>query len=377
VATQALAEASRRHGRAGDALRHARALRQLAGPEHPAQLAGEVLALQQADRLDDAGLLLAAAGPAARAWPELAGAQLWQELALGQLAQAEVSAATLAELGRELDRPADQELAQAARLVIALLREGLSAGRGLVKNGKENQDDAASGRSDAAGVGGWRSGLAVVGGWLVLAQGRPAEGAAAARWALRAARARGAPWLWQPGAMRLVAQLGLVAGDQKLAHEAAAAELAAARNPQVPVFGGLACQVRGLAQGDTSLLGRGLGDPADQSAAAAAGQRGTGLRDRAADRAGRGVTRGRGAPAGRGVGRVRPGRRLGRAAGGGTHAAPGRRPAGQVGGGAGGTGVARPGLGRADRRRTQGPPVGAGAAGAAGAQPPTRIFRAV
>lgn len=257
VATQALAEASRRHGRAGDALRHARALRQLAGPEHPAQLAGEVLALQQADRLDDAGLLLAAAGPAARAWPELAGAQLWQELALGQLAQAEVSAATLAELGRELDRPADQELAQAARLVIALLREGLSAGHGLVKNGKENHDGAASGRSDAAGVGGWRSGLAVVGGWLVLAQGRPAEGVAAARWALRAARSHGAPWLWQPGAMRLVAQLGLVAGDQKLAHEAAAvAELAAARNPQVPVFGGLACQVRGLAQGDASLLGR-------------------------------------------------------------------------------------------------------------------------
>ena len=257
MATQALAEASRRHGRAGDALRHARALRQLAGPEHPAQLAGEVLALQQADRLDDAGLLLAAAGPAARAWPELAGAQLWQELALGQLAQAEVSAAALAELGRELDRPADQELAQAARLVIALLREGLSAGHGLVKNGKENHDGAASGRSDAAGVGGWRSGLAVVGGWLVLAQGRPAEGVAAARWALRAARSHGAPWLWQPGAMRLVAQLGLVAGDQKLAHEAAAvAELAAARNPQVPVFGGLACQVRGLAQGDASLLGR-------------------------------------------------------------------------------------------------------------------------
>ena len=105
VATQALAEASRRHGRAGEALRHARALRQLAGPEYPAQLADEVLALQQADRLDDAGLLLAAAGPAVRAWPELAGAQLWQELALGQLAQAEVSAAALAELGRELDRP--------------------------------------------------------------------------------------------------------------------------------------------------------------------------------------------------------------------------------------------------------------------------------
>ena len=97
----------------------------------------------------------------------------------------------------------------------------------------------------------------MVGGWLVLAQGRPAEGVAAARWALRAARSHGAPWLWQPGAMRLVAQLGLAAGDQKLAHEAAAvAELAAARNPQVPVFGGLACQVRGLAQGDASLLGR-------------------------------------------------------------------------------------------------------------------------
>jgi DNA-binding CsgD family transcriptional regulator len=257
VATQALAEASRRHGRAGDALRHARALRQLAGPEHPAQLADEVLALQQADRLDDAGLLLAAAAPAARAWPELAGAQLWQELALGQLAQAEVSAAALAELGRELDRPADQELAQAARLVIAALREGPSAGCGLVKNGKENHTEAASGRLDAAGVGGWRSGLAVAGGWLALAQGRPAEGAAAARWALRAARTHGAPWLWQPGAMRLVAQLGLAAGDQKLASEAAGvAELAAARNPEVAVFGGLACQVRGLAQGDASLLGR-------------------------------------------------------------------------------------------------------------------------
>ncbi|HEY2276734.1 MAG TPA: AAA family ATPase [Streptosporangiaceae bacterium] len=257
VATQALVEVSRRHGRAGEALRHAQALRRLGNPDHPAYLADEVLALQQVDRLADAGLLLDAAGPAARACPELAGAQLGQDLALGQLALAEVSAAALAELGRELDRPADQELAQAARLVITLLREGPSAGRGLVKNGKENHDEAASGPSDAAGVGGWRSGLAVAGGWLALAQGRPAEGAAAARWALHAARAHGAPWLWQPGAMRLVAQLGLAAGDQKLAHEAAAAaELAAARNPEVPVFGGLACQVRGLAQGDASLLGR-------------------------------------------------------------------------------------------------------------------------
>ncbi len=48
-----------------------------------------------------------------------------------------------------------------------------------------------------------------------------------------------------------------LAGDRELMEEAAAvAELAAARNPAIPVFGGLACQVRGVARGDASLLGR-------------------------------------------------------------------------------------------------------------------------
>ena len=203
-----------------------------------------------------------------------------------------------------------------------------------LKMEKRTTTEPQAGDRTRPGSAGGDQGLAVAGGWLALAQGRPAEGAAAARWALRAARTHGAPWLWQPGAMRLVAQLGLAAGDQKLASEAAAvAELAAARNPEVPVFGGLACQVRGLAQGDASLLGRAWellrSSPRPLLRASAAQDYGR----RAADRAGRGVTRGRGAPAGRGVGRVRPGRRLGRAAGSRTDAAPGRGPPGQVGGG--------------------------------------------
>ncbi|HEX4256044.1 MAG TPA: AAA family ATPase [Streptosporangiaceae bacterium] len=210
LAVEALAEASRRHGRAAEALRQGRVLRQLAGPGHPAQLAREIFALQQADRLTDAGLLLAAAGPAAASAPSLVEARLWQQLAAGQLAEAAGTAAALAELGRELGSPPYRELGGQAADVIAWLRG--EAGALLVRpTGPE----------------------------------------------LRAARERGAPWLWQPGAMRLVAQAGLAAGDRDLAGSAAAvAEAAAARNPGLAVTGGLARQVRGLVHGDTSLLGR-------------------------------------------------------------------------------------------------------------------------
>ncbi len=221
VVAQALAEVSRLHGRADDALRHARALRQLAGADHPAYLADEVLALQQADRLTEADLLLGTAGQAAGAWPGLVVARIWQELALGRLAEAEASALALAELGRALGRPADQ-LAKAAELVITRLRGPAGAGHNVFKMGEADHDEAAR----------WRS-------------------------AVRAGREQGAAWLWQPGTMRLAAQLGLAAGDRDLVEEAAAvAELAAARNPGIPVFGGLACQVRGVARGDASLLGR-------------------------------------------------------------------------------------------------------------------------
>ena len=94
---------------------------------------------------------------------------------------------------------------------------------------------------------------------------------------------------------------------------------------------GSACQVRGLAQGDASLLGRAWellrSSPRPLLRASTALDYGTVL----LDRAGRGVTRGRGGPAGRGMGRVRPGRRSGRAAGSGTDAAPGRASTGPSG----------------------------------------------
>jgi DNA-binding CsgD family transcriptional regulator len=210
LAVEALAETSRRHGRAAEALRQGRVLRQLAGPGHPVHLAREIFALQQADRLTDAGLLLATAGPALATVPSLVEAQMWQQLALGQLAEAAGTAVALAELGQELNSPPYRELGGRAADVIAWLRG--DAGAELVRLTEPE---------------------------------------------LRSAREQGVPWLWQPGAMRLVAQLGLAAGDRGLAVSAAAvAEAAAARNPGLAVTGGLACQVRGLIRGDASLLGR-------------------------------------------------------------------------------------------------------------------------
>ncbi|MBV9796088.1 MAG: helix-turn-helix transcriptional regulator, partial [Actinobacteria bacterium] len=273
VATQALAEASRGHGRAADALRHARALRQLAGPGYPAHLAGEVLALQLADRLTDAGQLLATAGPGAGAWPALVTARMWQELALGRLTAAGEAATELAELGRDLDRPADVQLAQAAQMVITRLGGPAGSGGDIFNIEKGNRGGTGHGPADGtvggggfggnhSGTGHGRAGLEVVSGdlaglWLAVAEGRLDEGAAAARAAMRAGRERGTGWLWQPGVLRLVAQLGLAGGDRALVQQAAAmAELAALRNPGVPAFGGLACQLQGVARGDASLLGR-------------------------------------------------------------------------------------------------------------------------
>jgi DNA-binding CsgD family transcriptional regulator len=130
-------------------------------------------------------------------------------LAVEALAEAAGTAAALAELGRELGSPPYRELGGQAADVIAWLR-GDAGAMPVRLTGPE----------------------------------------------LRAARERGAPWLWQPGAMRLVAQGGLAAGDRGLAGAAVAVAEAAARNPGLALTGGLARQVRGLVRGDTDLLAR-------------------------------------------------------------------------------------------------------------------------
>jgi len=242
VATQALFEVSRNHGYHGAALRYARALRRASGAAHC--LAAEITALELAGRLGDAELLRAEAAAEPGNAPSLVAVQMWQDLALGRLAAAAAGAGRLGRLGP--DSPLLRDQSAVVAMVVALLRDE-DPPVPLARPAGRAGDDAAA----------RLSGLAVAGAWLAQKQGHPQQAAGIARPALRAARERGAPWPWRPGWLRPLARIGLAAGDAALVREAAeTAELAAARNPGLADFGGLAAQLRGLDRGDLSLLAR-------------------------------------------------------------------------------------------------------------------------
>jgi DNA-binding CsgD family transcriptional regulator len=245
-----LSVVAKQEGRHEIAYRRIRSLRESAGAEY---LAEEVRCLQLLDRYDDAADLLARAGAdlpegVDPATPDLVHAQMWQDVNLGRLDEAEAQAQTLLRLSDELGEHVSTLDASSVLSFMALVRGDFALARErLGRNSRPDADDATI-RSTA---------LNLMDGWISLLEGDIAACLALYRPLLATARTSREYWPWFPLWMRPFTQAGLAAGDRAFAAEAA--ELAgtgAERNPGVASFEGLALQTRGLVEGDPGLLGQ-------------------------------------------------------------------------------------------------------------------------
>jgi DNA-binding CsgD family transcriptional regulator/tetratricopeptide (TPR) repeat protein len=249
LALQASGEAARNQARHRDALRHFRELRSLGDASC---LAEEVMALQFLDRYEHAQRLLEQAtadghGPAQVTLPSVTCAHMWQDFNLGRLDDADAQARSIIELGQQLGNGIHAMDAIIIRVSVALFHG--------------ETEHAAAFLNRAAGLTGIdevrRPGLAVMQGWVATTRGdldaavhsfRPvAEGAGPSR----------AYWPLWPCWNGLFFQVAALAGDRDIAGACLdIAETAAARNPGVASFEGVALNIRGRSSGDLTTTAR-------------------------------------------------------------------------------------------------------------------------
>ena len=251
LAWHALAEAARNRGDHVESLRHYRVLRAVSGPTYIGQ---EFQELQYLDRFRDAEVMLRTARrdlglDKGMVFLSLIYTQIWWDYNLARLEDAEAGARTLLDLALErgsyscgIEAASLLSLVSLQRGDVAEARRWLTAGFGP------------AGPDDEFRV----SSLLLVRGWVTAAEGNVDEAAALLSPLLFAGREERDPWPWKPGWLRLLAHIGLLAGDQKFTDEVLVlADLGADRNPQVASFTGTALQLRGLVTKDVALLERG------------------------------------------------------------------------------------------------------------------------
>ena len=250
LALQASGEAARSEARHGDALRHFRELRSLSDVSC---LAEEVMALQFLDRYEHAQMLLDKAGADGHGTtkavlPSLACAQLWQDFNLGRLDDADAGARALIELGQQLGDGVHAIDAIIIRVSVALLRG--------------ETEHAAAFLDQAAGLAGVddevrRPGLAIMEGWVATARGDLEAAVHSFRPVTEGAGPSRGFWPLWPCWNGLFFEVGSLAGDHELAGACVdIAEAAAARNPGVASFEGVALNVRGRSSGDLDTTAR-------------------------------------------------------------------------------------------------------------------------
>lgn len=245
LALRTLVAVARQDGRHDLAHRRTRELRAVTGADH---LADEIRCLQLLDRFDDAARLLDAVPDGAPAdvdarTPDLVHAQMWQEVNLGRLDEAEAQARTLLRLADELGQHSGTVDARSVLAFVALIRgDPAEARHRLHPDGPH-----APRLHDTA--------RRLMDGWISLLVGDAAAAAELfAPLVAGAARSR-EYWPWFPLWTRPQVQAGLAAGHPALV--TGAVELARAgadRNPGVPAFAGLALLTRGLADADPRTL---------------------------------------------------------------------------------------------------------------------------
>jgi DNA-binding CsgD family transcriptional regulator len=251
LAWHALAEASRNRGDHVESLRQFRALRAISGPNY---LAPEISGLQHLDRFQDAEVMLRAARrdvgvDRGAIFISLLYSQMWFDYNLARFDDAEAGARTLLGLARERGGYRCRLEAACVLSLIALqCGEVAEAGRRLtVEAGPVGPDDEFRVPT-----------LLLVRGWVTAAEGDRDAALDLLSPLVFAGREERDPWPFKPGWLRMLAHVGLRAGEQKFTDEVLVlADLGAARNPRVPSMAGTALQLRGLVHQDLDLLERG------------------------------------------------------------------------------------------------------------------------
>ena len=251
LAWHALAEVSRNRGDHVESLRHYRLLRKAAGPTYIGQ---EFQGLQYLDRFHDAEIMLQTARrelglDKGMVFLSLIYTQIWWDYNVARFDDAEAGARTLLDLS--LERGSYSCGIEAASLLslISLQRGDVAEARRRLTSGF-----GPAGPDDEFRV----PSLLLVRGWVTAAEGDIEEAADLLSPLLFAGREERDPWPWKPGWLRLLAHIGVRAGDRKFTDEVLAlADLGAARNPGVVSFAGTALQLHGLVEKDVALLERG------------------------------------------------------------------------------------------------------------------------
>lgn len=250
LALQASGEAARNQARHRDALRHFRELRSL---NDESCLAEEVMALQFLDRYEHAQTLLDRAkedrhGMTQATLPSLTCAQMWQDFNLGRLDDADAQARTIIELGQQLGNGIHAMDAVIIRVSVALLQGETEHAAALLNQaaGLIEMDDEVR-----------RPGLAVMEGWVAATRGDLGAAVHSFRPVTEGAGPTRAYWPLWPCWNGLFFQVGAEAGDHELTGACLdIAETAAARNPGVASFEGVALNIRGRSSNDLDTTAR-------------------------------------------------------------------------------------------------------------------------
>jgi DNA-binding CsgD family transcriptional regulator len=250
LALQASGEAATNQVRHQAALGHFRELRLLTGTP---SLAEEITALQFLDRCDHAQALLDQAGEDSRSateaiLPSLSYAQAWQDFLLGRLDDADAGARALIELGQQLGNGLYTLNAVIIQVTVSLLRGETAAAAAQLRRADilGSADDGVRG-----------PGLAIVNGWVAAASGDLGQAISVLRPATEGATQSGSYWPLWPCWNGLLFEFGYLAGDQAFCAACIdIAETAAARNPGVASFEGIALNVRGRNAKDLEIIAK-------------------------------------------------------------------------------------------------------------------------
>ena len=250
LALQASGEAAHNQARHRDALRHFRELRSLS---EVSCLAEEVTALQFLDRYQHAQTLLDQARADGRSTakgtlPSLTCAQMWQDFNLGRLDEADAQARGIVELGQQFGNGMHAMDAIIIRVSVALFRGEIEHAAAFL-----NQAAGLIGIDDEVR----RPGLAIMQGWVAAARGDLDAAVRSFRPVTEGAGSSRAFWPLWPCWNGLFFQVGTQAGDRELTGACLdVAETAAARNPGVASFEGVALNIRGRSSGDLETTAR-------------------------------------------------------------------------------------------------------------------------
>jgi DNA-binding CsgD family transcriptional regulator/tetratricopeptide (TPR) repeat protein len=244
LAVVALIEAARKEGRHRLALAHFTDLRRLSDTAYQAE---EVRTLQHLDRYDDAEAMLAkireASDDVDALLPSMLYAQMWQDHNLARLDAAEAGARTLLRLADETGNYGFRLNARMVLAAVATYRGDPAQATELLLPVEEDDQRVRVPR------------LRLMQGWLKASTGDFAASLAILKPLLDTAGEFEDPWPWSPPWMRILARIGLAAGDREFAGKAEdIADLVAQRNPGVATLAGTALHIRGSLADDPALL---------------------------------------------------------------------------------------------------------------------------